>query len=164
VQTRLKRDQIVRSEMKEFAFTRLIACGLCGSSISAMEKFKKHKDGTTARYVYYGCSRGKDRFCKGQYVREEELINQLAGIIDKIDINELGVKYKLEEEIERYRRFRNIMSGAEQKPEEENAKGINLRAYIKYLLKSGSTIEKREVLVCIKSKLVLTKKILKAKN
>lgn len=51
----LQRDQIVR-ENKEFAFTKLITCGHCGSGITADEKYKKLKDGTTARYVYYGCT------------------------------------------------------------------------------------------------------------
>ena len=75
-QAQLKRDQIVR-ENKEFAFTKLFTCGLCGSGISAEEKYKQLKDGTTAKYVYYGCSRARDRDCKNQYIREEDLITQL---------------------------------------------------------------------------------------
>jgi len=48
-QAQIKRDQIVKS-CKKFAFTKLITCGLCGSGISAEEKYKQLKDGTTARY------------------------------------------------------------------------------------------------------------------
>ena len=76
VQAQMKRDQIVR-ENKEFAFTKLFSCGFCGSSISAEEKFKILKDGTTAHYVYYGCCRAKDRDCRTNYIREEELIDGL---------------------------------------------------------------------------------------
>ena len=36
---------------KEFAFTRMIACGLCGSGIVADEKFKKLKDGGVNRLL-----------------------------------------------------------------------------------------------------------------
>ena len=76
----LKRDKIVR-ENKEFAFTKLFTCGYCGSGISAEEKYKQLKDGTHARYIYYSCSRARDRHCKNKYIREEELITELLKII-----------------------------------------------------------------------------------
>ncbi|MFW5853276.1 MAG: recombinase family protein [Patescibacteria group bacterium] len=76
-QEHLKRDRITRGESKEFAFTRLIHCGLCKSGVCAEEKFKKLKSGKTLRYVYYGCNRSKDRFCKCGYIREENLIKDL---------------------------------------------------------------------------------------
>lgn len=72
----LQRDQIVRRN-KEFSFVRLFSCGLCGSGIGAEEKLKPLKDGTIAKYCYYGCTRARDRFCKNQYVREDVLIEQL---------------------------------------------------------------------------------------
>ena len=132
-------------------------CGLCGSGITADEKFKKLKDGTTVRYVYYGCTRGRDLNCKGGYIREEELINQLITIIDKIDVNEIGMRYKFEEEIKRFQKFQKGVLGIKENPKTE--KQIDIRTYAKYLLREGSIIEKRELLSCIKSKLVLTKKI-----
>lgn len=91
-QNQLRRDHIVR-ENKEFAFTKLFTCGLCQSDVSAEEKYKPRKDGTHARYVYYGCSRGSDKHCKNQYIREEELIMELLKIIDQVNINELGVQH-----------------------------------------------------------------------
>ena len=161
-QERLKRDQIVRSEIREFAFTKLITCGKCGSGITAEEKYKKLDDGTTSRYVYYGCSRSKDHHCKTQYVREENLIEQLAALVDKIDLNELGVLHRLEQEIERHQKFeRSVMGVAEVKDENAKAKDVNLRKYIKYLLKEGSLIEKRELMACFKSKLIMEDKVVK---
>ena len=41
VQTNLNENFIPKTESKEFAFTKLIKCGYCGSGISADEKFKK---------------------------------------------------------------------------------------------------------------------------
>jgi site-specific DNA recombinase len=154
----LKRDNIVR-ENKEFAFTKLFTCGLCGSGISAEEKFKQRKDGTAARYVYYGCTRGKDRNCKNLYIREEELIQQLLAIIDRVSINELGMKYKLEEEIKRFNKFNHVVMGtkAEELPEEAE---VNLRKYAKYLLKEGSVTEKRELLANLRSRLIYKDKTL----
>lgn len=155
VQDQLKRDRIVRSDIKEFAFTKLMVCGSCGSGISADEKFKKLKDGTSNRYVYYGCTRAKDKDCKNGYVREEELINQTVKIIDQIDLNQISMREKFEGEVERMRKFQRAFTGtvADAKPQ----KGIDLRDYAKYLLREGSVTEKRELLLCIKSKLVLTK-------
>ena len=152
VQEQLKRDHIVRSEIKEFAFTKLITCGHCGSGITAEEKYKKLKNGTIIRYVYYGCTRSRDLHCKGGYMREEELINQLIGILDKISVNEIGMRHKLEEEIARFNKFQKIAMKVE-----GNIKPIkiDLKTYAKYLLKEGSVIEKRELLSCLKSKLVI---------
>ena len=161
-QERVKRDQIVRSEIREFAFTKLITCGKCGSGITAEEKYKKLDDGTTSRYVYYGCSRSKDHHCKTQYVREENLIEQLAALIDQIDLNELGVLQRLEQEIERHQKFqRSVMRVPETKNQDAKTKDVNLRNYIKYLLKEGSLIEKRELMACFKSKLTMEDKVLR---
>jgi DNA invertase Pin-like site-specific DNA recombinase len=157
-QEQLKRDHIIRSEIKEFAFTKLITCGSCGSGVTAEEKYKKLKDGTTARYVYYGCTRSKNLHCKNGYIRGEELIDQLIGIMDQMDINEIGMRHKFEDEVTRLTKFqRNFFADVKKlKPE----KNIDLRSYAKYLLKEGSMIEKRELLACIKSRIVLTQKVL----
>ena len=157
VQEQLNRDQIVRSEIKEFAFTKLMHCGLCGSGISASEKFKKHKDGSTVRYVYYGCSRARDIHCQSGYLREEGLIDQLVKLMDQIDLNEIHMKQKFEEEVDRLNKFqKNIlgMQGIKKK-----VKDIDLRGYAKYLLKEGSAIEKREFLSCMKSKFIVARRV-----
>ena len=147
----LKRDQIVR-ENKEFAFTKLFTCGYCGSGISAEEKWKALKDGTSAHYIYYGCSRAKDRNCKNKYIREEELIEELLKIIDKVNINELGMRQKLEDEIRRFNKLQKIVNGRTgQALVEEN--DVNIRQYAKYLLKEGSVSDKRELLANLRSRL-----------
>lgn len=146
----LKRDQIIR-ENKEFAFTKLITCGLCGSGISAEEKYKPLKNGTMAKYIYYGCSRARDRFCKNKYIREEDLITELLKILDEVDINELGMRAKLEEEIERFNKFQGVVFG-KGKPILKD-KEVNIRIYAKYLLKEGSSVEKRELLSNLRSKI-----------
>ena len=45
------KSNILRVENQEFAFTRLMTCGLCQSGISACEKWKKHKNGNAHPYV-----------------------------------------------------------------------------------------------------------------
>lgn len=71
-------------QSKELAFTKLITCGLCGSGITADEKYKKQKNGNVHRYVYYGCTKHNDKDRKCGYVNEEELIEQLTELMDKI--------------------------------------------------------------------------------
>jgi len=150
-QAQLKRDQIVR-ENKEFAFTKLFTCGYCQSGISAEEKWKPLKDGTSAHYIYYGCSRARDRNCKNKYIREEELIEELLKIMDKVNINELGMRQKLEDEIRRFNKLQKIVNGRSGKElVEEN--DVNIRQYAKYLLKEGSTSDKRELLANLRSRL-----------
>lgn len=151
-QAQLTRDNIVR-ENKEFAFTKLFTCGYCQSGISAEEKYKQLKNGTTAKYIYYGCSRARDRNCKNKYIREEELITELLKIIDKVNINELGMRQKLLDEIKRFNKLQKIVNNKTgQALVEEN--DVNIRQYAKYLLKEGSVVEKRELLANLRSRLV----------
>ena len=151
-QAQLTRDNIVR-ENKEFAFTKLFTCGYCESGISAEEKWKPLKDGTSAHYIYYGCSRARDRNCKNKYIREEELIEELLKIIDKVNINEPGMRMKLEDEIRRFNKLQKIVNGRSGKGlvEEDD---VNIRQYAKYLLKDGSVSDKRELLANLRSKLL----------
>ena len=155
-QNQLRRDHIVR-ENKEFAFTKLFTCGQCGSGVSAEEKYKQRKDGGHTRYVYYGCTRSRDRNCTNPYIREEELIAELLKIIDKIDINELGLKVKLEEEIKRFSRFERLFRGGTSVPE-GTTEEMDVRAYMKCLLREGSISEKRELLGNLRSRLLCTNK------
>ena len=151
VRAQLTRDQIVR-ENKEFAFTKLFTCGYCQSGISAEEKYKQLKDGTSAKYVYYGCTRARDRNCKNKYIREEELVPELLKIIDQVHINELGMRHKLEEEISRFHKFQHVVLQDKTK-RILNDEEVNIRIYAKYLLKEGSVTEKRELLANLRSRL-----------
>lgn len=156
VQEQLKRDHIVR-QSHEFAFTKLMICGLCGSGISAEEKYKQLKDGTTAKYIYYGCGRSKDRHCKNPYLREEELTEQLIALLDQVDLNQTGVRIKFEEELKRHNKFNRGVLGMKGKA--ETHQDIDLCDYAKYVLREGTNEEKRELMGCLKSKIKITKKV-----
>lgn len=75
--------------------------------------------------------------------------------MDKIDLDELGVKSRIEEEIRRFNKFRTGVLGYKQ---EKSSEDIDVRNYAKYLLREGTLVEKRELLGCLKSKLVLKDK------
>ncbi len=139
---------------KEFAFTRMMTCGNCGSGITADEKFKHQQNGNVHRYVYYVCTRSKDQNCRGVSMNENEVIKQLIEIIDKVSLDKLGIKQKLEAELDRYSQFRYAVLGLEEK-ELEKKKGVDMKKYAKYILEKGGVQEKRELFFNIKNKLEL---------
>lgn len=151
------RSQVVRSEGKEFAFIKMMTCGLCGSGISADEKFKKQKNGNIHRYVYYGCTKARDKNCKCGYLEEKDLVRQFEELVERIDLNEIEIKESIKVEIERFRKFQQIFLGTSKKI--DIAK-IDIRNYAKYILREGRDVEKRELLGCLKGKIQLKKKII----
>lgn len=155
-QEQLKRDNIVRKS-HEFAFTKLMICGQCGSGISAEEKYKQLKDGTVAKYIYYGCGRSKDRHCKCKYLREEELIEQLLKVLDQINFNNLGIQHKFDDELKRMNKFQKKVLGMSSP--KESYKEIDSKTYAQYILREGTNEEKRELMGCFKSKVKITKGI-----
>lgn len=134
----------------------MIICGLCGSGVTADEKFKKLKDGTTNRYVYYGCTKFKDKNCPCGYLREEELIEQLAGILDVVSLNEIGMKDRIRAEIESHNEFQESVLG--QKSQKVKVREVDIRNYAKHILRKRPVYEKRELLNNLRSKLVLQDK------
>lgn len=156
VHKRLQQQRKVKTKNHEFAFTRLMSCGLCGSGITAETKYKNLKDGTVADYIYYGCTRARDKDCKGGYIEEKALLGQFLGLMDTIDLDKSGMRKKLEAEIERHKEFHSKIMGM--KEEEYRAKDADIRNYAKYVLRNGNVFEKRELLSCLKSKICLREK------
>lgn len=115
---------------KEFAFTKMITCGNCGSGISAEEKFKNLKNGGRSRHVYYKCSRSRDSACHNR-VTESELISRLKYLIDTIDLNKLALKDKIQKEVVRFKRFQTRLL---KNKTQVTIKEIDIREYVKFVL------------------------------
>lgn len=154
VQSQVK-SNVLRIENKEFAFTKMMFCGLCGSGISADEKFKKLKNGGVARYVYYGCTKARGVDCKCGYTEEKEVIKQFNELIEKINLNEIEVKEKIKADVEKFSKLQKFLLGTKEKID---IPSIDVRGYAKYVLKEGSDTEKRDLLGCLKSKICLANK------
>lgn len=159
VQAQIKSNHL-RVENKEFAFTKLITCGLCGSAISADEKFKKLKNGNTNRHVYYKCAKSKDHNCKNQPINEKDLIKQFEKLIDKINLNEIQIQDKIKNEVTRFKKFQKSLlnQNTDIKIEE-----IDIKNYVKFILKEGSFTEKRQLLENISNQLTLKNKVIRIK-
>jgi DNA invertase Pin-like site-specific DNA recombinase len=158
VQEKIKIQNTRESGMqsKEFAFTKLMTCGLCGSGITADEKYKKQKNGNVHRYVYYGCTKHNDKNCKCGYINEDDLVEQLVEMMDWIEFNEIGMRKKIKEEIERHKKFQSGLLG--EKESKIKVKNVEVRNYAKYILREGQMHEKRELLTCLRSKITLAGK------
>jgi len=142
---------------REYAFVRMIICGLCGSGVTALEKEKsiKSEGGVMRTYVYYACGRSKDRRCKNLYIREDNLMEQLAGIIDQVEIDKIGAKSLIQKEVARYNKLNANVLGTKEKAKTSD---MDIRRYAKYLLEEGSIEEKRELLEYLSGSLVMNDK------
>ena len=132
-----------------------MTCGLCGSGITADEKFKKQKNGNVHRYVYYKCTRTRDPNCDCGFINENDLISQLQNLVDDIDIKVVPMRDKITAEVRRYKQFQQMLLGNEAKIA---VKDIDIRNYCKFLLQEGGVDEKRDFLRCLKSTISLSKK------
>ncbi|HMO77909.1 MAG TPA: recombinase family protein [Candidatus Paceibacterota bacterium] len=158
VQKQLKGNGLKTRNDKEFAFTKLMTCGLCGSGISADEKYKKLKNGKFNTHIYYGCTKAKDKNCKCGYINEVDLISQLQDLVDSIELKENIVLKKLRDEVTRFKKFQLALSG---KSTELKVTNKDVKNYVKFILKDGDVNEKRSLLESLESKIKLQHKQVK---
>jgi len=160
------REQLKRSEIKytdkQFAFSRIMTCGRCGSGVSAEDKYKKLASGNVAHYVYYGCNRSRNIQCKEGYLREEEVIRQLIAIIGELEIDEGIIKKKFNEEYKRMAKFQKAFLNVHDNGSLE--KDFDAKQYASHVLNTGTIEEKRELLGCVKNKLILNQKVISIQN
>jgi hypothetical protein len=78
----------------------------------------------------------------------------LQGIIDNVDIDEIGMREHIDKEVQRYRQFAYTVLGTETEFDKKNYEA-DIRKYAKYILANGSKDEKREVLGYLKTKLII---------
>ncbi len=142
---------------REFAFTRMLHCAYCLSGITAEEKIKELKDGGFNAHVYYRCTKVKNRDCPNESVKESILIDEMLPIIDTMSLDKSELKLKLEKEVARYALFQTGVL-KQDLPQSKKHKDISIKTFAKYLLRHGTLTEKREVLSCIKSRILLKDK------
>ena len=71
------------------------------------------------------------------------------------------MKAHIKAEVERYKKFQSGVLGVKEKIKVAD---IEIRNYAKYILREGTSFEKRELLSCMKSKIFLKEKILYINN
>jgi len=154
---------------KQFPFKSLCVCGSCRGGVTAEEKYKKLKYGGFAKHIYYHCARSVDYECDEPYITEADLIQQLLAHINEghVKIHKEKIAKKLKADIERFHRLRSevlnqeylsgnleaLETSAINNHDEEMA--IN---YLKHILKTGTSDDRRETLGMIKTKFMLRNK------
>lgn len=104
-----------------------------------------------------------DKKCPAVYLREEDLTDQLANILDKISLDEIGMKEKIKNELEQHQRFNESVLRMKN-TEKVKVKEIDIRNYAKYILRERNIWEKRELLGHLRSKLILKEKKISLTN
>ena len=87
IQIILGRKGKPRPRSHAFAFTGMIRCGECGSSITAEEKVKRQQNGNVHYYTYYHCTRSQNSNCTQKCIEEKEISRQIQAKIDRIAIH-----------------------------------------------------------------------------
>jgi hypothetical protein len=81
--------------------------------------------------------------------------------MEKVNIDEIGIREKIKVEVMRFKRFQHMALGSTSTITVET---IDIRNYLKFILKHGQDLEKRELLSCLKSKIFLNSKTLSLEN
>lgn len=155
VRAKILEETKPRKRDREYTFVKIMACGKCGSGVTALEKEKFIKsEGCVRLYTYYSCTGAKDHQCTNTYIREDSLIAQLCELVDELELDELGARQVLEKEVSRYNKLRKTMGSVEK----DSADTMDLKKYAKYLLSEGTMEEKRGLLQHLKGKLLINDK------
>jgi len=149
---------------KVFNFTRILKCGSCGSGITAQEKFKRHKDGSIKRYVYYHCTQFNDFDCPEPYTREEKLVEQLSKLLKHVPIAEILSKSLLKPELDKFMLIHHRMQDQNNqnnqiRTETEIGEKFDLTGFIQYIFKDGTREQKRELIGCLNTTIYLENRI-----
>lgn len=81
------------------------------------------------RHVYYFCTKARNIDCENSPINEPSLIEELIGLMDKVSLDELGIRTRIEDEIARFNKFRSGVLGHKQ---EKISVDVDVRNYTKY--------------------------------
>lgn len=146
------KTKVMKTYGKEFAFTKMMRCGHCDSSIVADEKFKKLKSGGVNRHVYYRCCKSKNRACKNPALNETNLVKAFQNMIEEISLDEVQLTDKLNLEIKKFKKLQAMFLGKEHI---QKIHKVDIRDYAIFVLKDGTILEKRSILECLKSQIIM---------
>ena len=135
---------------KGFAFKGLLSCGGCGGGVIGEEKFKKLKDGSLRRHVYYHCSRAKDYNCKEPYINEQNLIKDLVRLIGNLNLKPAKLGEKSNASFTEYQKLASVILERQGINEE-----VTFEDYVKHILEHGSVSKKRTLIKNLNLELVL---------
>lgn len=157
---RLVYEHRSKENQNRFQFLRLLRCGLCGSGMTACEKIKRLQNGNIHRYVYYGCTKFRNPECRVGYIKEEDIMRQLADIVEKLDLDLLGMREQLEWNIEQWYKVHGFLIGQSAPDRSLERKEEDLRKFAKVTFLEGTGEEQRELLRFVNNRLIFKDKMI----
>jgi site-specific DNA recombinase len=125
---------------KKFPFKHLFYCGSCGSRLTVEEHYKKLKDGTQNRHVYYRCTKStKDPDCRERSITANMITNQILAMVDAGNFDDIEPTEQLFKRIEHYKR---VTSQLIKDHGIESSERTHFRNYASYILRQGTLNEK----------------------
>ncbi|MBN1262825.1 MAG: recombinase family protein [Candidatus Pacebacteria bacterium] len=102
-----------------YSLGEFLKCSICGSSVHRQTKHRKLKNGNTRTRIYYHCSKQKDKFCNVKYISEENVLQEIANLVESINLTQIRFPEEIKEEIAQFERMRweiyKKMSGSQVK-------------------------------------------------
>lgn len=135
----------------EFAFSGCFICGSCGHHMIAEEKYKTLKSGKISRYTYYHCARNAFRPCTEPFMREDRLISQLVGLMDKLELDIPKLDHLFAKDIERFKVFSQGVMGKKS----DLTGDRDYRKYLKFVFEYGGLEERKRAISGIRSTIVV---------
>lgn len=136
---------------KEFIFKGQFRCGKCGTLIIGQEKYKKQKDGSFKRHVYYTCTGRTKRDCKQPYINEASMCLILKEFVE-LNYKRLKLTDELSKSIAQHREASStLMAHYDIERELEHP----IVEYARYVLTKGSDEEKLNLVSGFESQLVI---------
>jgi DNA invertase Pin-like site-specific DNA recombinase len=92
----LGRGKVNVRQKREFEFSGLLKCGLCGCQVTAEAKTKYYKGtGRTKTYIYYHCTNGKGG-CSKQSITQEAVQAQVIALLERATLQSDVAQWCLE--------------------------------------------------------------------
>ena len=124
---------------KKFPFKHLFYCGACGSRLTVEEHYKKLKDGTRNRHVYYRCTKStKDPDCKERSITANMITEQILAMVDAGVLDDIEPAEQLFKKVEQYKRVTSQLIKDHGIVSSERA---HFKNYASYILRQGSLSE-----------------------
>jgi len=128
---------------KSFPFKGLFKCYSCGAGICGEDKKRKLKRGGFHYHIYYHCTKARDIHCKEPYMNQRELIREIMKHIRLLSDEQIIITDALKRSMSHYEKIlkeANYLSAYSFDGE------VSVRNYIEYIIREGSTQDRRELI------------------
>lgn len=143
---------------KKFPFKHLFYCGACGSRLTVEEHYKKLKDGTQNRHVYYRCTKStKDPDCKERSITANMIVEQVLAMVDDGSFDDIEPTEQLFKRIENYKRVTSQLIKDHGIESNERA---HFKNYASYILRQGTLSEQDGFIRGLNTPLFVKEKII----